>query len=453
MEHATEAARARPMPRAKGLPLVGALPQILLRPLDFLEETVARRGSVFEIDLGVTRAVVVADVDAVEHVLLTHTGNYGKGGEIWEGIREVLGRGLGSSEGELWRRQRKLMQPKFQRSFLEGVRDTIAETIEDELDGLRSDEPIDLARWTDGLLATLAVRVLFGSDLDPAKVDEVRTTMAAVSDSVIQGLVTRKLPRWLPLTGRERLSRARRIFDHNVAELIAERRRHPRPSKDLLGLLLGATDEQGSMSDEQLRDEAITFYIAGYETTGTALAWTLWLLAGHPHVRDALLAELDGGSTEAPLLHACMQEGLRLYPPALFVIRHTVGDDVLLGHPVRAGTPVLVSPWLVHHNPAIWPDPKRFDPERFLSPAPERSRLAWIPFGAGQRICIGKALAMLELEEGLRRVLRDFTPTLSDGCPAPRPRLSTALRSSTGIFVRMVPRRAAHPPIAPPTSR
>jgi cytochrome P450 len=442
MENATGTVSHRPMPRAAGLPFVGSLPRLLVKPLQFLDESLVRQRSIFEVDLGVTRVVVVADVAAAEHVLLENAGNFGKLGRFWEGIRQVLGLGVGSSEGELWRRQRKLMQPNFQPSFLERYRGTIAETIEGELGGLRSNGPIDVTRWCDRLLELLVVRILFGSDLDASRVDELRTTMAGVSDSVIQGLVTRQLPRWLPIPGRGRLDQARRMFNERVTALIAERRRHPDEGDDVLRLLVGATDELGAMSDEQLLDEAITFYIAGYETTGTALAWTLWLLASHPRIRDELQAELDSGSDEAPLLRACMQEGLRLYPPAMFVVRHTVADDEIGGYYVSAGTTVLVSPWLIHRNPELWPRPHEFDPRRFMDPelVAERPRLAWIPFGAGQRLCIGKALALLELEEALRRVLKRFTPTLAEDRPPPRPRLSTVLRSSTGIFLRMQPR-------------
>lgn len=439
---AAGAGSGRPIPKVAGLPLVGSLPRLLVRQLQFLEEAMAREGSIYELDLGVARAVVVADVRAAERVLLDNAANFAKVGVFWEGMRELLGQGLGSSEGELWRRQRKMIQPKFQRNFLEGYRGTIADTIEGELEGLRSSGSIDVRLWCDRLLELLVVRILFGSDLDASRVEEFRTTLAGVSDSMIQGLVTRQLPRWLPMPGRGRLDQARRMFNARVTALIAERRRHPGEGNDLLRLLLGATDELGAMSDAHLIDEAITFYIAGYETTGTALAWTLWLLASHPRIRDQVHAELDGGSDEAPLLQACLQEGLRLYPPAMFVVRNTVVDDELAGHHVSAGTTVIVSPWLIHRNPELWPRPNEFDPTRFMDPAlvAARPRLAWVPFSAGQRICIGKALAMLELEEAVRRVMRRFTPTLAEDHPPPRPKLSTVLRSSTGIYLRMQPR-------------
>jgi len=429
------------MPRATGLPLVGALPWMLLKPLQFLQESLVRQGSVFELDLGVTRVVVVADVAAAEYVLLENARNFGKGGAFWDGIRDVLGQGLGTSEGTLWRRQRKLMQPKFQASFLERYRSTIAEAVEDALGGLAAPGPIDVSPWCDHLLETLVLRVLFGSELDRMSIDELRTNMAAMSDAALQGLVIRNLPPWLPIPGRGRLDRARRMFNERAIALITERRRHPGRCGDFLGVLVDATDELGSMSDEQLLDEAMTFYIAGYETTGTSLAWALWLLASQPRVRDELHAEIDSGA-DGILLRACIQEALRLCPAAVFVVRHAVADDEIGGHPVSAGAPVLVSPYLIQRNPELWPRPDEFDPRRFMDPelVAKRPRLAWIPFGIGQRVCIGKALAMLELEEALRRILRRFTPVVAEDRPSPKPRLSTTLRSSTGIFLHMQPR-------------
>jgi cytochrome P450 len=442
MENTTGTVSERTMPKAAALPVVGSLPWLLVKPLRFLEETLARRGSVFELDLGVTRVVFVADVAAAEHVLLGNARNFDKAGAFWDGIRDVLGQGLGASEGALWRRQRKLIQPIFQRSFLERYRGTIAETIEDALGSLQSNGSIDVAPWCDRLTETLVMRILFGSQLDGARIDELRANMAAMADAVLQGLVIRKLPRWLPMPGRDRLERARRMFSERATALITERRLHPARGDDLLGVLVDATDELGSMSNQQLVDEAMTFYVAGYETTGATLAWILWLLASHPPVRDELQAELDRGSDDVPLLGACIQESLRLYPVAPFIIRYTLADDEIGGLRVSAGTPIVVSPWLIQRKPDLWPRPHEFDPRRFMDPAlvAGRPRLAWIPFGAGQRICIGKALSTMELEESLRRILRRFTPAVAEDRPPPKPRLSTTMRSSTGIYLRMQPR-------------
>lgn len=438
----------RELPRASGLPLVGSLPMLLWGQFRFLEESFARHGKLFELDLGLTRVVVVADAHAAEDVLVNRARSFDKGEDFWDGLRDILGAGLATSDGELWRHQRVLMQPKFQRQLIEGYRDVVTETILQELKGLSPGEPREIAHWCDELLAALTVRILFGTDLDRSRMDELRAAMASLFDMVLAGLVIRKLPRWLPRPGARKVEQARRAVDDSVMALIAERRKAPRATNDLLGTLLEATDASGAMSDRQLRDEAVTIYLAGYETTGTALAWMLRLLADEPQTCAQLQAELDAGSEESPLLHACIREGLRLYPPAPLLPRRTLHDQSLGGFKIRAGTTVLIAPWLIHRDPELWPAPNTFDPRRFMGSeagkrsreARKRPRLAWMPFGAGQRTCIGKALAMLELEQSLRLILQRFTPQMSLDAPAPKPRLSTTLKSSRGIYLVMQPR-------------
>lgn len=427
------------IPRVAGLPLVGSLPNVLAGQFRFLEQSLADKGGIFELDLGVTNAVLIADPELAEAVFIEKVRNFDKGEDFWDGLRDVLGLGLAMSDGELWRRQRKLMQPEFQRRLIESYRSTIEETVSQELESLRTGVSLDIAHWCDELLAALTVRILFGSDLDHSRIDALRGAMAGLFQTVLTGLVTRKLPNWMTGAGRQRLEKARRIVDENVLALIAERRRRPGTGNDLLGTLIRATDESGAMTDQQLRDEAVTIYVAGFETTGTALAWTLWLLAGHPQIRANVQEELDADPEHKPLLHACIREGLRMFPPGPVLPRRTVTDDVLGGFPVRAGTTVVVSPWLIHHNPKIWPRPHSFEPQRFMGDeaSPHRHRLAWMPFGAGQRVCIGKALAMLELERAIELILRRFTPTVAADKPPPKPRFSSTLRSSNGIHLTL----------------
>lgn len=431
------------MPRASGLPLVGSLPRMLWRQFEFLERSFGDKGRIFELDLVVTRAVIVADLEAAEEILISKVRSFDKGGEFWDGLREVLGGGLPVSEGAQWRRQRRLMQPQFNRRALEGYEQIVVETVRRSLRTLPTGRPVDVAQWSDQLLAELTVRVLFGADLDDARIVELRKVMAGLFDTLLGGIVTRKLPRWLPVPGRGNLEAGRRLVDRTVRALIDERRRRPGTSHDLLGRLLEATDELGEMSDRQLLDEAVTIYIAGYETTGTALAWTLWLLATHPRICAQIQRQLD--DDDGSLLKACIYEGMRLYPSSPVIPRRAVADEVIGGFSVAAGTPVLVSPWLIHRDPELWPHPATFDPKRFLDARAnrQRSRMAWIPFGAGQRQCIGQSLAMVEIDRALRTILRRFTPRVSASTPRPIPRLSATLRSSRGIFVTLDPRTGA----------
>ena len=428
------------MPVAPGLPLVGSLPNVAAQQLDFFSQACEQCGDIFEVDFGLTKVVILASPELSAEILLERPKHFEKGGEFWAGIREMIGNGLPVSEGDHWRRQRRLMNPEFRRSKIAGFAEIIAKGVDEGLEELEAPaaraELIPISKWTASLLSRLTVRVLFGGDFDTKRIDSIRFALSSMLDRIMSGVVVRKLPDWVPVPGAEGFAEARKIIDDLVYEVIAERRRNPRESNDLLSLLLSATDEQGTMSDEELRDEVITTYLAGYETTAWTLAWGLWLLADHPQVVRELQAEVD--STEdpmkCPLLGATINEVMRLYPSAPLLPRRALVDEQLGGYPIPAGTTVVFSPWVVHRNPRIWPDPQRFDPHRHLGEQPERHRLALMPFGAGQRICIGKGLALLEAHYTLAKLLRKFTPRPSGGPPA-RPRLSTTLRSRDEIEI------------------
>jgi len=426
------------VPRVKGLPFVGSLPALLFGQFRFLEQSLETYGRIFELDLGVTSVTIVADPEAAATVLVDKASNFDKGEEFWKGGRELLGYGLGLSEGDLWRRQRKLMQPVFQQRLVESYRSMIEETVAQELDRLPLGKPIDFGDWSNALLSLLTIRILFGSKLTLSDVDELRLSISDLFQAVLPGMVLRKLPPWLPRPGQRRLDEARKAVDANILRLIADGRRRPNADNDLLRILIRATDESGVMSDQQLRDEAVLIYLGGYETSGVALGWILWLLARHPKIRSELQAELEADNRT--LLRACIQEGLRMYPPGGLIPRRAVTDDVVGGFSIPGGTSVLVAPWLIHHDPSLWPRPHDFEPKRFMdSEAPQRPRLAWVPFGAGQRLCIGKGLAMLELETAVEMFLRRFVPKQIDIGALPEPRLSTTLKPSKGLFLSLEP--------------
>lgn len=430
------------MPRAPGLPLLGSLPALLRERFDFFERAREQCGDIFVLDLGVQEVVVVANPLAAEEIFVSRSANFDKGEEFWDGARESIGNGLAFSEGELWRRQRRLMNPAFRRERLASFRATIDATIDEDLDDLArrsaGGATIDISSWTSKLLGTLTVRLLIGTELEPQSFAKLSGAFAVILDGVLAGLVTRKLPGWVPLPGAGRIAQARQTVDEMVLAMISERRAASEPGNDLLGMLLAATDEQGVMSNQQLRDEVVVTYIAGYETTAWALAWGLMLLADHAELVAELQTQIDEHEDlmSVPLLDATVREILRLYPSAPFVPRRAVVDEQLLGYPIPAGTTVITSPWLIHHNPNVWPDPMRFDPRRHLD-STSRPRLAWMPFGAGQRICIGQGLAMMEANVALGKVLRRFTPMPGRGHRRSEPRLSTTLSSRDGVWIRL----------------
>jgi cytochrome P450 len=430
------------MPRAPGLPLLGSVPALLLHRYAFLERAREQCGDIFVLDLGVREIVVVADPIAAEDILVSRSKNFDKGEEFWNGGREAVGNGLVLSEGELWRRQRRLMNPEFRREKVAGFRATIDAIVDQMLDelALRSQggATIDIAAWTSNLLATLTVRLLIGTELDSTTFTRLRDALVVILDGLMAGIITRKLPRWVPVPGVSRFEAAMRTIDEIVLGLITERRAAFNPGQDLLGMLLAATDEDGVMSDQQLRDEVVIIYFAGYETTACALAWGLMLLAEHPELAAELQTEVDEHEDlmAIPLLDRTVREILRLYSPIPFIPRRAVVDEELLGYPIAAETTVAVLPWLIHRNPKIWSDPTRFDPGRHLD-ASGRPRLAWMPFGAGHRVCIGQGLALMEMNLALGQLLRRFMPMPGIGQKRSEPRLSSTLSPRDGVWIRL----------------
>lgn len=435
-------------PKAFRMPVLGSVPSLLFQRYGFLERARDRCGNIFRVDLGVGEITIVGDPVLAEEVFIQRARHFDKGGEFWEGAREAIGNGLALSEGDLWRRQRRLMNPEFRRERIAGFAATITTTIEQsvrELEPLAArGEPTDISLWTTKLLATLTLRILLGSELDEAKFVAFRDALGVMLDGILSGVVTRKLPGWVPVPGAARFEAARQTADEIVLSLIAERRAAGGTGHDLLSMLLAAADDEGGMSDGQLRDEVVLTYIAGYETTAWALAWGLMVLADEPGLVGELQAELDREQDlrAIPLLDACVREALRLYPSAPLIPRRALVDEQLGGYRISAGTQLIVSPWLVHRNPEIWPEPARFDPYRHLQDT-ARPRLSWMPFGAGQRICIGKGLAMMEATMAMGMLLRRYTPLPASGRRRSEPRLSSTLSSRDGVWLRLVPRAVA----------
>ena len=426
------------MPRAPGIPVIGSAPQVALQQFEFFDAARERCGSLFQVDFGVTSVVMVADPNIAQEVWVERAKHFDKGEDFWDSLREFLGNGLPMSDGEVWRRSRRLMNPEFRRAriagFAETIREGVAEGIE-ELEGPAGrGETIEISEWTAKLLSILTVRILFGAEFDTSRMDSIRAALTVLLDNTLSGMVTRKLPDWVPVPGAGDLETAKQTIDSVVMDLIAERRKNPGESKDLLGMLIEATQGEADFPDHQLRDEAISVYLAGYETTAWTLAWAIWLLADHPGIVRELQDEVDeiDEPMRCPLLGATIDEVMRLYPSAPFLPRRATVDEELGGYPIPKGTTVVLSPWLIHRNPDVWPNPKRFDPRRHLGEHPERPKLALVPFGAGKRICIGKGLAKLEAHSTLHALLRKFTPRPGAG-PRSRPALSTTLRSRDGI--------------------
>jgi cytochrome P450 len=389
-------------------------------------DTLAKRyGPCYRLPLPLgNTAVVLAHPDGVERVLRSNRDNYIKGA-VYDGARLLLGEGLVTAEGQAWERQRALAQPAFNSAQLAVYLRTMTECTE-ELSGewrrLAVGESINLSEAATRLTLAIAGRTLFGLDLSghSSKAGKAfRDGLRGIGSRGPGGLA---VPLWLPTPVNVRFRRALVTLDNLVYDII--RRYHAGEAGSsgdtLLGMLMSARDpETGKgMSDRQLRDEIVTIYLAGHETTANMLVWTFYLMSRSPAVRDRLEQELDALPPGPPSLTALkglvyapmvLSEALRLYPPAWTIARNVVNDDEVCGYRVPAGAFVLLSPYITQRLDEFWPDPECFNPLRFTAESTRgRHRFAWFPFSAGPRVCIGKQFSMLEGQLILAQLMREF---------------------------------------------
>lgn len=369
-------------------------------------------GPLVRLDVPRIRAVVTTHPDGARRILVEDVRNYSKRTRGFAELRNVLGNGLLTSEGEFWLRQRRLMQPSFHKEPLGRFAEPIVRAGEITADRwlrfARAGVPFDVAHELMTLTLEIVARTLMGSDVS-ADTELVGRSMERILDSLKSRLGSPiQAPLEFPLPSHRRLLRARDAV-RDLAVRLIEARRSGERRDDLLGVLVDARDpETGEgMTDEQLRDEVLTMIAAGHETTANALTWTFHLLGESPEEDRRLEAELDtvlGGRSptleDLPrLVHTqrILKEALRLYPPAWMVARMSEQDDELFGFHVEKGAHVFASIYAIHRNPAFWERPNRFEPDRFEPELEKaRARHAYLPFGAGPHRCIGQPFAMIE---------------------------------------------------------
>ena len=381
------------------------------------------------------RMFILNEPGAIKYVLLDNAANYTKS-EVGRRLLEPgLGRGLLTSEGETWRSHRRIMAPSFDPRTVVGYAPVMTGETLDLLakwDALAEPRELDVAAAMMHVTLHIISRAMFSSDSDEI-VDAVEGGVSQYQSLVRPSLFDLlHFPKWIArLFAPIPTGGIFDEFDEKVDRLLTERGRAPDAEpKDLLARLIAARDsETGSgMTAKEVRDQVVTIFMAGHETTSLALSWTWYLLSQHPAVEAKLHAELAdvlGGRTPeyadiANLRYARMviEESMRLYPPAHTTGRQPIAPDEILGHHIPAGAEVLIMPWLLHRKPSLWEDPERFDPERFTPErAAARPRFAYIPFGAGPRICIGAAFAMTEAILILATVAQRYRLHLKPGHP------------------------------------
>ena len=352
---------------------------------------------------------VIHHPEDVKRVLVTNHRNYTKGVGL-DRVRLLLGNGIMTSEGEYWRRQRRMLQPAFHRKVIEKFAAEIRHLGDGLLDrwGDAADRgvPINVTESTSELTLTVVLRAIFGEDLSQLVGD--------LHDNPFM-MVTKESKR------DPKFAYHFRQLGRHVLELVRERRRTNTRRFDFMQVLMEASDPDTgiAMSERELMDEILTLVVAGHETTASALNWTWWLLSQHPEVEARVLAEQDGvpeseltsyaDLEKLPRTMQVIKESLRLYPPGWLLSRRTLGPDRLGGFEIPPDTDVLLSPYVIHRHPDFWENPQAFDPDRFDTARVEgRHKFAYIPFAVGPRHCIGENLALFEMMLHMNGALRRF---------------------------------------------
>ena len=406
-----------PPPRSKGIWSLPFYLRFAKDPIGFVGQRFAEYGDLYCATTDGVPLFVLRHPDHLAQVLLQGQGRFGKGHSAMDRLSDVLGNGLLTSEGEEWRRQRRLVQPAFTKRKLQDYATVMASLAETVTKRWQVGEVRDMSREMVELTLQVVTRTLFDND-GSGEADEVATAMRELNEYMGRPRIA---PSWLPTPGSIRLRRAVDRLDAMIERFV--RARTPgEPRGDLLQSLVDAVDTEGRgdrLGHRELRDQLVTMYLAGHETTSHALTWTFYLLSQNPSVLDKLHEELarvlnGRAPTWDDLEHLVyteqvLLEAMRLYPPAFVIARRAEVDTEIGGYDVPAGSEVVI--WIFHtHRDARWyPDPLRFDPERHTpKQAATRPKLAYLPFGAGPRACVGSQFSLLEARLVLATIAQRF---------------------------------------------
>ncbi|MFC4068984.1 cytochrome P450 [Actinoplanes subglobosus] len=434
-----------------GPPRSAALSMLMVMGRDrlgMMTDAAARYGDAARLPVGPKQLYFFNHPQHAKHVLADNAANYHKGIGLVH-ARRALGDGLLTSEGDLWRKQRTVIQPAFQSRRIAAQAGIVAEEAGKLAARLRrhaAGEPVDVLQEMTGLTLGVLGRTLLDADL--TRFDTIGDDFAAVQDQAMFELETLgAVPTWVPLPRQLRFRKARRNLQRTVDRLVAER--GDRDADDVLSRLIvsAAAESDPRVGRQRLRDELVTLLLAGHETTASTLSWTLHLIDRHPEVRERLREEaVSVLGDRLPVfedLHELrytsmvLEEAMRLFPPVWILPRRSLAADEVGGYPVPAGADVLICPYTLHRHPEFWPDPERFDPERFAPDRrSDRPRYAYIPFGAGPRFCVGNHLGLMEAAFVLAVLVRDLRLVGVPGRPVvPEPMLSLRVRGGLPMTV------------------
>ncbi len=430
--------------------LLGCIKTFPKDPLQFMEDKLKEHGDFLRINMLVKKLYITSNPDVIKHILQTNQKNYIKD-YAYRQLKLALGNGLLINEGEHWKKQRRLAQPAFYKKRLETlfqIMVSISQEYCDSLEAKRGEQKsTNMLSEMMHVTSKIVMETLLGSELGE-KLSHVESNITVAQKQIVRRI---RKPFSIPFTY---LDGSHKEFMNNITEfdefifsVIDKRNQQPEKDyPDLLNMLMAARDEDGNPMDKrQLRDEVITIFVAGHETSANALSWALYLLSKHPEICKKLKTEITnvlGGN--APKLEdlrnleytkMVIDESMRLYPPAYAVGRENLEEDTILGYNLPKGSPMISSIWSLHRRPDIWEQPEAFLPERFApDKVKQRSKWHYIPFGAGPRMCIGNHFAIMEIQILLVMLLQRFEFVLDESHPViPEPLIT--LRPKDGLMM------------------
>ena len=393
---------------------------ILKNPLPFHKANFLLHGNSFKLNVGFNKSVIFTrDAELLSYVLQKNQKNYTKSPIQTKDLAKYIGKGLLTSEGEKWQKQRKLIQPAFHKSQLALLINTIHNIIQHELDKIIVNKPIDIFPICNDLAFQTVVKSLFSSEINENDIKKLQHTTEVTQQMLVKELRQPYLIWWFKLTGKIKFHI--QLVDESRAilkRLVRQRKQHPENQNDLLKMLLAARYDDGSEIEEaQLLDEILILFAAGHETTSNALTFICELLARHPNAQTKILEEVKRIKSEsldpmywiknATYTKLVIEESMRLYPPAYFIDRINKEADVFNGYQLPKGSNLLFSVYEIHRHPDFWQHPEDFIPERFLDENLKFSK-NYYPFGAGQRMCIGNNFAMYEMILAIVSIIERF---------------------------------------------
>lgn len=401
--------------------------------------------------------LLLSHPDDIHHVLLGNHRNYLKQTRGYKAMRYLLGNGLVTSEGDFWLRQRRIAQPSFHRKRIHGFGQTMAETAAERAEKwteISPGESVDISEEMMEVALTIVGRTLLSTEVS----GRTGAVVGPALDVVLHDVINRVrspfvMPLAFPTPQNRKVRQAIDALDEVVGAIIAQRRASSENPPDLLTMLMEARDEDTGegMSDKQLRDEIMTMFLAGHETTATALTWVWYLLARHPEIEANLHRELDEILEDGRLptvedlkdlewTRMIIDETMRLFPPVPLIARVSQEEDVIGGYQIPPDVYVFICPYVTHRHPDFWPDPEKFDPLRFKERRSDRPRFAYFPFLGGPRQCIGNTFALMEAQLVLATLASRYRLRLVDEKEAEFD-VTLTLRPKGGMPMTLEPRR------------